>query len=146
MKIRKMHPDDWKQVSKIYAEGITGRNATFETIVPSWVIWDEKHLDIARLVAEENGRILGWVALGAVSHREVYRGITEVTIYIANEAQGKGIGFALMQAMIEQSEAAGIWTILAVTFEENTASIALHKKFGFRMVGYRERIAKLDGI
>jgi len=146
MEIRKMRADDWEQVSKIYADGIAGRNATFETVVPSWEYWDEKHLDVARLVAEENGEILGWVALGAVSHREVYRGVTENSIYIANDAQGKGIGSALMQAMIDDSEAAGIWMILCTTFEENVASIGLHKKFGFRMIGYRERIAKLDGI
>lgn len=146
MQIRAMQASDWKQVSKIYADGIAGRNATFETQVPSWVTWHEKHLQVARLVAEENGIILGFVALGAVSHREVYRGVTENTIYIANDAQGKGVGSALMQAMIDESEAAGIWSILATTFESNTGSIAFHQKFGFRLIGYRERIAKLDGI
>lgn len=146
MHIRAMKAEDWEQASKIYAEGIAGRNATFETSVPEWDDWVAKRLEIGRLVAEENGKILGFIALGAVSQREVYRGVTENTIYIANDAQGKGVGSALMQAQIDQAEANGIWTILAVTFSENKASIALHKKFGFRMIGYRERIAKLDGI
>ncbi|MGB7342009.1 MAG: N-acetyltransferase family protein, partial [Phototrophicaceae bacterium] len=147
MNIRPMQASDWSQVTKIYTEGIAGRNATFETTVPQWEAWDEKHLMIGRLVAENmSGAVLGWVALSAVSHRFVYRGVTENTIYIATDAQGQGVGSALLQALIDASEAAHIWTILAVTFEENTASIALHQKFGFRMVGYRERIAQLDGI
>lgn len=139
--------DDWEQVSAIYAEGVAGRNATFETAVPDWQTWDEKHLIVGRLVAvDDKENILGWVALGAVSHRTVYRGVSENTIYIANSAQGQGVGSALMQSLIDESEADGIWTILAVTFPENNASIALHQKFGFRMIGYRERIAQLDGV
>lgn len=146
MNIRPMQAEDWEQVAKIYADGIANRNATFETIVPSWDYWDDKHLDIGRLVAEDNDSILGWIALSAVSHRDVYRGVVEDTIYIASDAQGKGVGSVLMQVMIAETEKAGIWSIMAVTFEENKASIALHSKFGFRMVGYRERIAKLEGI
>lgn len=146
MIIRPMQASDWSQVAQIYADGIAQRIATFETTVPIWEFWDDKHLEIGRLVAVEHDVILGWVALGAVSHRAVYRGVVEDTIYIASEAQGKGIGTALMNAMIQASETAGIWSIVAVTFEENHASIALHKKCGFRMVGYRERIAKLDGV
>lgn len=145
--IREMTADDWSQVAQIYADGIAGRMATFETTVPDYAYWDEKHLAIGRLVLEDtaDNTILGWVVLSAVSHREVYRGVVEDTIYIASDAQGRGVGSLLMQAMIEASEAHGIWTIQAVTFQENTASIHLHKKFGFREVGFRERIAKLDG-
>ncbi len=147
MQIRKMQANDWEQVSVIYAEGIAGRNATFETNVPDWQFWDEKHLDVGRLVAaDNNNKILGFVGLSAVSHRAVYRGVTENTIYIANSAQGQGVGSALMQALIDEAEADGIWMILATTFPENKASIALHQKFGFRMIGYRERIAQLDGV
>lgn len=145
MNIRAMVADDWGHVSKIYADGIAGRMATFETAVPAWDYWDEKHLQIGRFVAEKDGKVLGWIALSPVSHREVYRGVTEDTIYIAHDAQGQGVGSALMQALIAEAELHGIWTIFAVTFQENKASIALHQKFGFRMVGYRERIAKLDG-
>lgn len=147
MHIRRMQADDWEQLSVIYAEGIAGRNATFETTVPEWQLWDEKHLEVGRLVAvDDTGTILGFVGLSGVSHRAVYRGVTENTIYIANSAQGQGVGSALMQALIDESETAGIWMILATTFLENKASIALHEKFGFRMIGYRERIAQLDGI
>jgi len=146
MQIRAMVASDWAQVSQIYAEGIAGHMATFETCVPSWSDWDEKHLDIGRFVAEEEGVILGWVALGAVSHRAVYRGVVEDTIYVAKNAQGRGVGSVLMATMIDASEKAGIWSILAVTFQENNASIALHQKLGFRMIGYRERIAQLDGV
>ncbi|MEL6310022.1 MAG: N-acetyltransferase family protein [Chloroflexota bacterium] len=145
--IRPMVSDDWAQVAKIYADGIAGRMATFETNVPEWDYWDEKHLDVGRLVLENSdGVILGWVALSAVSHRDVYRGVVENTIYVASDAHGQGVGSRLMGALVEASEANGIWMIQAVTFQENSASIALHKKFGFREVGYRERIAKLDGV
>ena len=147
MHIRPMQAEDWSHVAKIYADGIAGRNATFETTVPDWNSWDEKHLTLGRLVAEnDSGELLGWVALTALSHRFVYRGVTEDTIYIATDAQGQGVGSALMQALIDETEANGIWTIMAITFEENTGSIALHQKFGFRMVGYRDRIAQLDGV
>ncbi|MGJ3240585.1 MAG: N-acetyltransferase family protein [Anaerolineae bacterium] len=144
--IRPMHAEDWHAVSTIYAQGIAGRNATFETTVPDWQTWDDKHLQVGRFVAELEGRVVGWVALGAVSHRAVYRGVVEDTIYIADEVQGQGVGSALIQALITITEASGIWSIIAVTFVENEASIALHRKFGFRMVGYRERIAQLDGV
>jgi len=144
--IRPMVADDWEQVAKIYADGIAGRMATFETNVPAWDYWDEKHLDVGRLVLENSAsKILGWVALSAVSHREVYRGVVENTIYVASDAHGQGVGSRLMSALVEISEANGIWMIQAVTFQENSASIALHKKYGYREVGYRERIAKLDG-
>ncbi len=146
MHIRAMKAEDWEEVSKIYADGIAGRNATFETSVPSWEVWDGKYLKICRLVAEEDGKILGFTALGAVSARDCYRGVTENTIYVANDTQGKGVGSALMQALIDESEANGIWMILATTFDSNTTSIAFHQKFGFRTIGYRERIAQLDGI
>lgn len=145
MQIRAMTPDDWPDVSRIYKEGIDTNQATFETDVPSWETWDEGHLKICRLVAEMTGQIVGWAALSPVSKRNAYRGVVEHSIYIGSEARGQKVGFALMHALVEQSEQAGIWTLYASTFPENTASIALHEKCGFRVIGYREHIAQHDG-
>jgi L-amino acid N-acyltransferase YncA len=146
MKIRAMKPEDSSEVMRIYADGIAGRNATFETVVPSWEIWDAKHLQTCRFVAEEDGKILGWVAFSQVSAREVYRGVIEESVYIDAAAQGKGLGYALLSEGVRQSEAEGYWMIQTAIFPENEASIKLHEKCGFRIVGERERIAQLDGI
>jgi L-amino acid N-acyltransferase YncA len=146
MKIRPMNTEDSAEVMRIYADGIAGRNATFETIVPTWEIWDSKHLPNCRLVAEEDGRILGWVAFSQVSARAVYRGVIENSIYIDAAAHGRGVGFALLSEGICQTEAEGYWMIQTSIFPENLASIKLHEKCGFRIVGQRERIAQLDGI
>lgn len=145
LRIDAMKPKDWPQVRDIYAEGIATGDATFETAVPGWEKWDAGHRPDCRLVARDEGRILGWAALSPVSRRQVYAGVTEVSVYVAASAWGKGIGKALLKALIEQSEQTGIWTLQASIFPENQASIALHKAHGFREVGRRERIGQREG-
>ena len=133
-------------VLKIYGEGLASGNATFNTEVPSWEAWNGNHHQHTRFVAIENGEVLGWIALSPVSSRACYNGVAEFSIYIAAAHRGKGIGNTLMEKMIAESEVNGIWTLYSSTFETNTASIELQKKFGFRVIGYRERIAKLNGV
>src|SRR5258708_3070444 len=140
-----MLPEHWPQVERIYLEGIATRNATFETESPCWESWDAKHHRHSRLVAAEGDRMLGWAALSPVSTRPVYAGVAEVSIYVADAARGKGVGTALLAALMEQAERNGIWTLQAGIFPENRASIALHKVSGFREVGVRERIGQLRG-
>jgi phosphinothricin acetyltransferase len=141
-----MRPGDWPAVAAIYGQGIDGRNATFEIDVPSWEMWDGLHLDgDLRLVAREEGQLLGWAALAPVSARPAYAGVAEDSIYIAPAAQGLGVGRRLLTALIERSEAAGIWTLQTGIFPENVPSLALHQRCGFRIVGTRERIGRLDG-
>lgn len=140
-----MLQSDNKAVLEIYRMGLETRNATFETSVPSWQDWDSKHLPHSRLVSEENGIVTGWAALTPFSPREVYRGVAEVSIYIASGFHGKKIGSALMEQLVVSSELNGIWTLVSSVFPENGATLRLHKKFGFRIIGKRERIAKLDG-
>jgi L-amino acid N-acyltransferase YncA len=137
---------DWPAVSAIYAEGIETRNATFETEVPSWEDWDATHLGAHRLVARRDGNVVAWAALSPVSERCVYSGVAESSIYVALDAQGQGIGRMLLSALVENAEAGGIWTIEAGIFPENHASLRLHAACGFRVVGVRERIGKLDGV
>ena len=144
--IDQMRASDWEQVREIYLEGIRTANATFETDAPTWQQWDENHLSIARLVMRDEERVLGWAALSPVSKRAVYRGVAEVTVYVTESARGKGIGRALLEALIAESEKNGIWTLQASIFPENTASIELHLRCGFREVGRRERIAMLNGV
>ncbi len=136
---------DWPQVAAIYQEGIEDENATFETTVPSQQVWDETHLPTCRLVARSNGMVVGWAALSAVSRRQCYRGVAEVSVYVAQVAQRQGIGRALLEAIIKDSEREGIWTLQGSTFEENPASLRLQEKCGFRVVGHRERIGQLNG-
>ena len=144
--IRDLRPGDWSEVSHIYAEGIATRNATFETEVPSWDAWNLAHLADHRLVAVADGDVLGWIALVPVSRRACYRGVAEVSAYVAEEARGQGIGGALLAEVIESAERAGIWTLETGVFPENAPSLALLKRFGFREVGIRERISQLDGV
>lgn len=144
--IDKMRAGDWEQVRRIYLEGIARGNSTFETEAPSWEMWNDGHLEFARLVARAGDRILGWAALSPVSKRDVYRGVTELTVYVTNNAQRQGIGHALLHALIEESEKNGIWTLQASIFPENVPSIKLHLSCGFREVGRRERIAMLNGV
>jgi phosphinothricin acetyltransferase len=139
-----MVDEDWSRVREIYLEGIATGQATFETSAPSWEAWNAAHLPFARLVAEAENEIPGWAALSSVSQRAVYAGVAEVSVYVAASARGKGVGRQLLNALIEHSEAAGIWTLQAGMFPENAATIALHKSCGFREVGRRERIGKLD--
>lgn len=141
-----MLPEHWPEVERIYLEGIATGNATFETESPGWENWDEKHHRHSRLVARDEKGLLGWAALSPVSTRRVYAGVAEVSIYVAEAAQGKGVGRALLANLVEQAEQHGIWTLQAGIFPENRASITLHKAYGFREVGVRERIGQLRGV
>jgi phosphinothricin acetyltransferase len=140
-----MVPADWPAVARIYAEGIATRLATFETATPSWEEWDAGHLPAPRVVAEAAGGMLGWAALSPVSRRAVYRGVAEVSLYVAESARRRGVGRALLAALIERAEPAGLWTLQATIFADNEPSVRLHESLGFRLVGRRERIAQLDG-
>jgi len=144
--IEALRPEHWEDVARIYAEGIATGNATFETEVPSWERWDAGHLAAHRFVAVDDGRVVGWVATSAVSDRCVYAGVVENSVYVAAGARGRGIGRALLEALIESTEAAGIWTIQTGIFPENEASVRLHERVGFRIVGRRERIGQLKGL
>jgi len=144
--IEKMKAEDWVKVQTIYQEGIDNGNATFETTVPEWEEWNRSHLRDCRLVARSGGQILGWAALSPVSGRCAYRGVAEVSLYVKTSARRKGVGKTLLKAIIEQSEAAEIWTLQGCSFRENTASLALQRKCGFRKVGYRERIGQVNDI
>ena len=142
MTIRAMLPDDWSAVARIYQQGMDTNRATFQTVCPSWQDWNAAHLERCRLVILLGGVVAGWAALSRVSSRSVYAGVAELSIYIDEMARGKGAGKALMNALITASEAAGFWTLQSGILEDNAASIALHTSSGFRMVGYRERIAQ----
>lgn len=146
MRIEPLRAEHWSDVARIYAEGIATRNATFETEVPGWEAWDGAHLAEHRLVAIEDGAVLGWAALAPVSERCVYEGVVENSVYVAASAQGRGVGRALLDALVASTEAAGIWTIQTGIFPENAASIGLHERAGFRVVGRRERLGRLDGV
>lgn len=141
-----MQPEDWPVVRAIYLEGIATGNATFETDAPDWETWDRAHRPDCRLVARRDGQIVGWAALSPVSSRCVYAGVAENSIYIAEAARGRGIGKALLSALIEASERAGIWTLQTGIFPENSASVRLHESCGFRVMGYRERIGQMNGV
>jgi L-amino acid N-acyltransferase YncA len=141
-RILPMLPEHWHAVREIYREGIATGNATFETELPEWEKWDTSHRKDCRIIALKE-TILGWAALSPVSIRRVYAGVAEVSVYVSAKARGCGVGRTLLQELVAQSEAAGIWTLQAGIFSENTASIALHKSCGFREVGVRRRIGKL---
>jgi L-amino acid N-acyltransferase YncA len=132
-------------VAAIFAEGIATGVATFETTVPTWEAWDATHLPEHRLVAELDGDVAGWVALVPYSRREVYSGVGEESVYVAERARGQGVGRALLEAVIESARAGGLWTLQAGIFPENAVSLAVHHALGFREVGVRERIGQLDG-
>ena len=144
--LRLLTADDWTAVADIYWDGMRDGLATFETEVPSWEAWNGTHLAEHRLVAERLGDIVGWAALSPASTRRCYAGVAENSVYVAREARGFGIGRTLLEALIHGAEAAGIWTIQTSIFPENRASLALHERCGFRVVGTRERIGKRDGI
>lgn len=143
--IDQMTPDDWEQVRSIILEGIATGHTTFETDAPSWDNWDAAHLQVARVVAREGDRVLGWAALSPVSKRAAYRGVAELSVSVEGESRGRGIGRALLEALIGESERNEIWTLQAAIFPENIASVKLHLRCGFREVGRRERIGKLNG-
>lgn len=133
------------RVLEIYKQGMDTRNATFETAVPSWMDWDHKHLTHSRFVYTDNEKVLGWAALSAVSARPAYKGVAEISIYIDTDFRAKGIGSQLMEAAIQSSEEHGIWTLNSSVFPENLATLKLHEKFGFRIIGIKEKVARLDG-
>ncbi|HLL69605.1 MAG TPA: GNAT family N-acetyltransferase [Micromonosporaceae bacterium] len=143
-----MRPADAGQVLAIYQAGMDSGNATYQTEAPTWPEWDAGHLADHRFVAVDpsDGRILGWVALSPVSRRPVYAGVAEHSVYVHPDAHGRGVGRALLHALIASSEAAGIWTIVTAIFPENETSLALHRSVGFRLVGTRERLARHHGI
>ena len=141
-----LRAEDWEAVAAIYAQGIATRNATFETEVPTFDRWDRAHLSEHRLVARIDDAIVGWAALAPVSDRCVYGGVAEDSVYVAADARGRGVGRALLSALVERAEDAGIWTVQTGIFPENAASVQLHLRCGFRVVGRRERLAQLDGI
>lgn len=143
--VRAMRKRDWPVVAAIYEQGIETGNATFETSVATWIEWDAAHLKDHRLVAASGNEIVGWAALAPVSSRCVYGGVAEDSVYVAESAQGAGIGRVLLLELLASSEAAGIWTVEAGVFPENRASLRLHHSCGFRTVGLRERLGKLNG-
>ncbi len=172
VQVRAMTPHDWPAVREIYLEGIATRAATFETSAPEWEDWDRDHLTAHRWVAEpgsaepgsaepgsaepgiaepgsaepgSSDAVLGWVACSPVSSRCVYAGVLEVSVYVAAAARGRGVGSALLAAVIASTEADGVWTLQSGIFPHNAASIALHERHGFRTVGTRERLGRLDG-
>ncbi len=136
----------WQDVRRIYLEGIATGHATFETKAPSWAKWNAGHRREARLVARDGPGVVGWAALSPVSSRRVYAGVAEVSIFVAEAARSRGVGACLLQALIRGAEEAGLWTLQAGIFPENMASLALHRRFGFRLVGVRERIGRLNGV
>jgi phosphinothricin acetyltransferase len=146
MHIRPMHADDWGAVAEIYRQGIETGNATLETAVPDYATWDQNHRADCRFVAEQDGQIIGWAALSPVSGRCVYGGVAEVSVYVAANARGQGVGKALLLALVTASEEAGIWTLQAGILRENEASQRLHEWCGFRVVGVREKLGQLHGV
>ncbi len=146
MLVRPLHPDDYPAVAAIFGEGVATGQATFETSIPIWEEWDAAHLAAHRFVAELDGEVVGWVAVVPYSRRKVYRGVGEESVYVAERARGRGVGRALLEAVIASARAGGLWTLQAGIFPENAASLELHRRLGFREVGVRERIGRLDGV
>ncbi len=144
--IDRMTAEDWEQVRAVYLEGIATGHATFETQAPAWEEWDARHLPYSRFVARDGETVKGWAALSPVSSRFVYTGVAEISVYVGQSHRGEGIGKALLDALISDSENNGIWSLQAGIFPENSHSIAMHKQSGFREVGKRERIGKMNGV
>jgi L-amino acid N-acyltransferase YncA len=146
VELRALAEDDWTAVADIYWEGMRDGLATFQTEVPSWEEWDAAHLAGHRLVAEVFGEVVGWAAMSPASSRRCYAGVVENSVYVARRARGRGVGRMLLEGLVEEARCAGIWMIQTSIFPENRASLVLHERCGFRVVGTRERIAKRDGI
>jgi len=145
LRVEKMEAGHWDDVRAVYVEGLATGHATFETEPPERARWDAAHLPCCRLVALDGGRVAGWAALSRVSAREVYAGVAEVSVYVGGDFRGRGVGRALLEALVRESEAEGVWTLQASVFPENVASVALHRACGFREVGRRERVGRLGG-
>ena len=146
MNIQRLQAADYPEVKRIYLEGIATGNATFETEAPSWEKWNNGHLQHSRFVAVEGDEVLGWGALSPVSARRVYSGVAEVSVYVAENHRGKGVGKRLLLELITSSELNEIWMLTAGIFPENETSVKLHQQCGFRLVGRRERIGKMKGV
>jgi L-amino acid N-acyltransferase YncA len=144
--IRRLTETDWPAVARVYAEGLATGLASFETETPSWDEWDTSHLDAPRFVAETDGELVGWIAITPVFRRACYRGVVEHSVYVAREHQGRGVGRALLEALVAEAPAHGIWTIQTSVMAGNDTSLELHRRCGFREVGRRERIAQRDGV
>jgi len=144
--IEEMNDESWEAVQQIYNAGIATRNATFQTEAPEYEAWDQAHRKDCRLIAKTDNQVAGWAALSNVSNRCVYAGVAEVSIYIDPSFRGMGVGDQLMKQLITESEKQGIWTLQAGVFPENKASISLHLKNGFKILGTREKIGKMDNI
>lgn len=142
--IRTLRPADWPEVRDIYEEGIATGHATFETQAPAWEEWDAKHIQACRFVVEDEGEVQGWAALWPASDRCVYGGVAEVSVYVSGAAQGKGVGSRLLRELVSASEEEGFWTLQAGIFPENKSSVRIHEKFGFRVIGHRERLGKMN--
>jgi phosphinothricin acetyltransferase len=145
-RIEALRTEDWPAVREIYVEGLATGQASFETEAPTWEQWNNARLPACRLVARDSSGIVGWAALSPVSSRRVYRGVAEASVYIAERGRRKGAGRALLEALIEAAEAAGIWTLEAKVFPENAASLTLCDRCGFRRVGVREKLACHNGL
>lgn len=143
--IRSMVPSDWPGVARVYADGIGTGLATFETTVPEWDDWDAAHVDTCRLLIEIDGDVVAWAALSPTSRRAVYRGVAEASIYVSEQVRGQGVGSVLLGQLVSCSEREGFWTLQAGIFPENEASVRLHQRHGFRIVGTRERIGASNG-
>ena len=143
--IRPLIAADWPAVRAIYTEGIATGNATFESEAPSWEAWDAGHLPECRLVATMTGRVMGWAALSPVSSRCVYAGVGEISVYVAADGRGRGMGTDLLRALVAESEQHGIWMLQAGILPENEASVAIHERCGFRVVGRREKLGQMNG-
>ena len=141
-----MNPADWPAVRDIYLQGIATGHATFETTPPDWEQWDAGHLVDCRLAARRLGRLIGWAALSPVSHRAVYAGVAEVSVYVSTDARRQRIGDGLMDALVSASEQHGFWALQSSIFPENEASLKMHLRHRFRLLGRRERIARLHGV
>jgi len=146
MQILPLLPEHWPAVKAIYESGLATGHATFQTTAPSWEEWDAAHLKHSRLIAVQDNQVLAWAALTPVSGRCVYAGVAEVSVYVDAESRGQGFGEQLLQALIEESEKNGLWTLQAGIFPENIASLKIHERTGFRQVGVREKIGQMNGI
>lgn len=146
MEILSLLPQHWEEVKTIYLEGIATGQATFQTEAPSWEEWDKAHLSSCRLVAVDDNKVIGWATLSPVSSRCVYAGVAEVSIYIGQNHRGQQVGLRLLEKLISESEKQNIWTLQAGIFPENLASMKLHEKVGFRLLGYRERVGKQNDV
>jgi phosphinothricin acetyltransferase len=145
IELRPLKKDDWPSVAEIYKHGIITGNATFEKDIPTWDAWDSAHLKMCRIVATVGEEIVGWAALTKVSGRCIYTGVAEVSVYVASLYKGRKLGTKLLESLISESEKKGFWTLQAGIFPENIASLKLHENLGFRKVGFREKIGKMNG-